>query len=168
MPKPDRIVINTSPLITLVAALGDLTVLRSLYTEVLVPLEVCQEITAGGRDGFAVAEFEAAHWLLKKDNYLNISPFLLNSLDLGEAAVIQLALESNIQTVCIDEAVGRRIARLNDLTLTGSIGILLRAKDAGYPLQMGLAIQRMQKRGIRLSSKVIAFALKQAGESNSS
>lgn len=164
MPKADRIVINTSPLITLVAALGDLTVLRSLYTEVLVPLEVAQEITAGGRDRFAVAEFEAANWLLKQDNYLNISPFLLNSLDLGEAAVIQLALESNIQTVCIDEAVGRRIARLNNLSLTGSIGILLRAKDSGYPLQMKQAIQQMQKRGIRLSSKVIAFALKQAGE----
>ncbi len=29
---------------------------------------------------------------------------------------------------------------------------------------MKQAIQRMQKRGIRLSSKVIAFALKQAGE----
>jgi len=113
MPKSETIVINTSPLITLVAALGDLTILGSLYTEVLVPLEVCQEITAGGRDDFAVAEFEAANWLQKKDTYLNISPFLLNSLDLGEAAVIQLALDENIQTVCIDEAVGRRIARLN-------------------------------------------------------
>jgi predicted nucleic acid-binding protein len=167
MPKSERIVINTSPLITLVAALGDLTILRSLYTEVLVPLEVCQEITAGGRDGFAVAEFETANWLQKKDTYLNISPFLLNSLDLGEAAVIQLALDENIQTVCIDEAVGRRIARLNNLHLTGSIGILLRAKSSGYPLRMQQAIQRMQQRGIRLSSKVIAFALSKAGESNS-
>ena len=166
MPRPERIVINTSPLITLVAALGDLTVLRSLYTEVLVPKEVCQEIKAGGRDGLAVAEFEAANWSQKKDNYLNISPFLLNSLDLGEAAVIQLALEENIQTVCIDEAVGRRIARLNNLSLTGSIEILLRAKSSGYPLQMQQAIQRMQQRGIRLSSKVIAFALDKAGESD--
>ncbi|MGK7947966.1 MAG: DUF3368 domain-containing protein [Xenococcaceae cyanobacterium] len=98
---------------------------------------------------------EAANWLQKKDNYLNISSFLLNSLDLGEAAVIQLALDENIQTVCIDEAVGRRIARLNGLSLTGSIGILLRAKSSGYPLQMQEAIARMQKRGIRLSSKVI-------------
>ncbi|MGB5637289.1 MAG: DUF3368 domain-containing protein [Waterburya sp.] len=48
------------------------------------------------------------------------------------------------------------------------MGILLRAKDSGYPLQMQQAIQRMQKRGIRLSSKVIAFALKQARESDSS
>ena len=53
---------------------------------------------------------------------------------MGEAAVIQLALEENIQTVCIDEAVGRRIARLNNLSLTGLIGILLRAKISGYPL----------------------------------
>ena len=168
MPKTERIVINTSPLIALVAALGDLTVLRSLYAEVLVPLEVCQEIKAGGRDGFAVAEFEAANWLKKKDTYLNISPFLLNSLDLGEAAVIQLAKDENIQTVCLDEAVGRRIARLNNLSLTGSIGILLRAKSSGYPLQMQQAIQRMQQRGIRLSSKVIAFALDKAGESDRS
>jgi predicted nucleic acid-binding protein len=98
---------------------------------------------------------------------INTSPFLLNSLDLGEAAVIQLALDENIQTVCIDEAVGRRIARLNNLQLTGSIGILLRAKSSGYPLRMQQAIQRMQQRGIRLSSKVIAFALSKAGESNS-
>ena len=135
MPERKRIVINTSPLISLVAALGDLTVLRSLYTEVLVPFEVCQEITAGGKDGFAVAEFEAANWLKKKETSLSISSFLLNSLDLGEAAVIQLALDENIKTVCIDEAVGRRIARLNGLSLTGSIGILLRAKQSGYPLR---------------------------------
>ncbi len=66
MPKTERIVINTSPLITLVAALGDLTVLRSLYTEVLVPFEVCQEITAGGQDGFAVAEERSSQMVTKE------------------------------------------------------------------------------------------------------
>lgn len=40
MLKTTQIVINTSPLIALVAALGDLQVLN-LYTEVLVPFEVC-------------------------------------------------------------------------------------------------------------------------------
>ena len=55
MPETQRIVINTAPLIALVAALGDLTVLPSLYTQVFVPFEVCQEILAGGSSGFAVA-----------------------------------------------------------------------------------------------------------------
>jgi predicted nucleic acid-binding protein len=168
MPETERIVINTAPLIALVAALGDLTVLQSLYTQVLVPFEVCQEILTGGSRGFALAEFEAATWLQKQQTPLNISPLLLNSLDRGEAAVIQLAMNENIQTVCIDEVAGKRIARLSGLSLTGSIGILLRAKQEGYPLSMQQAISQMLNRGIRLSPTVINFALEQAGESNSS
>jgi predicted nucleic acid-binding protein len=141
MPSPERIVINTSPLIALVAALGDLTILTSLYTEVLVPFEVCQEILIGGSSNFAIAEFTDANWLQKQPNLLNISPLLLNSLDIGEASVIQLALNENIPTVCIDESVGRRIARLSGLSVTGSIGILLRAKQEGYPLSIKQSIQ---------------------------
>ena len=141
MPSPERIVINTSPLIALVAALGDLTILTSLYTEVLVPFEVCQEILIGGSSNFAIAEFTDANWLQKQPNLLNISPLLLTSLDIGEASVIQLALNENIPTVCIDESVGRRIARLSGLSVTGSIGILLRAKQEGYPLSIKQSIQ---------------------------
>lgn len=164
MPETQRIVINTSPLIALVSALGDLTVLQSLYTQVLVPFEVCQELFAGGSSAFAVAEFEAAHWLQKQSTPLEISPLLINSLDRGEAAVIQLAINEGIQTVCIDETVGRRVARLSGLSLTGSIGILLRAKREGYTFSMQEAIECMRNRGIRLSDTVIAFALEQARE----
>ncbi|MFM6064639.1 MAG: DUF3368 domain-containing protein, partial [Microcystis panniformis] len=158
------IVINTSPLIALIAALGDLEILQSLYREVLVPYEVCQEVLAGGKSGFAISEFISDSWLRKQEYPLTIMPILLNSLDLGEAAVIHLALQENIQTVCIDEIVGRRIAKLSGLLVTGSIGILLRAKQEGYPISIKLAITRMQNRGIRISARVISFALKQAGE----
>ncbi|MEH2178269.1 DUF3368 domain-containing protein [Nostoc sp.] len=120
MLESNIIVINTAPIISIIAAIGDLRILQSLYTQVLVPFEVCQEILAGGASGFAVSEFEDADWLQKSQIPLNnISPFLLNSLDLGEASVIQLALNENIQTVCIDEATGRRVARLSGLSVTG-------------------------------------------------
>lgn len=95
---------------------------------------------------------------------MSIAPVLLNTLDRGEAAVIQLALDENIETVCIDEAAGRRMARLNDLSVTGSIGILLRAKSEGYQFLMQEAIERMKAHGVWLSARVIAFALTQAGE----
>ncbi|MGB3239451.1 MAG: DUF3368 domain-containing protein [Geitlerinemataceae cyanobacterium] len=164
MPKVDRIVINTSPLIALVAALETLTVLPSLYNEVLVPFEVCQEILCGGSSNFAVAEFAADTWLQKIKSPLIISPLLLNSLDRGEAAVIQLALDEGVSTVCIDETVGRRVARLSGLTLTGSVGILLRAKREGYPISVKQSIVKMLDKGIRLSPTVINFALKESGE----
>lgn len=64
--------------------------------------------------------FNQAVFLEKQKKPLEIVNFLKNSLDLGEASVIQLALDENIQTVCIDEAVGRRVARLNGLSLTSN------------------------------------------------
>lgn len=131
MPEPKEIVMNTGPIIALVAALGDLSLLQSLYSRVLVPYEVCRELSAGGASGFAVEEFERADWLRRWPEQLFLSPYLRNSLDVGEASVIQLALNEGIKTVCIDEAVGRRVARLNDLSLTGSLGILMRAKKEG-------------------------------------
>ncbi len=155
-----EIVINTSPLLALSAALGDLSLLQLLYQQVFVPFEVCQEIEKGGASGFSVTEFKAANFLNKLDTPLSISHFLKNSLDIGEASVIQLALDKNIQTVCIDETVGRRIARLNNLSLTGSIGILIRANKEGYLFSMRDAIKNMQTRGIWLSDSVIQFALK--------
>ena len=160
MPNPTEIVINTSPLLALSAACGDLNLLQALYKQVFVPYEVCQEIEKGGLSGFSVAEFKAAHFLHKIDKPLTISPFLKNSLDIGEASVIQLALDKGIQTVCIDETVGRRIARLNNLSLTGSIGILIRAHQEGHVFSMQEAIKNMQDRGIWLSDSVISVALK--------
>ncbi|MGC9400688.1 MAG: DUF3368 domain-containing protein [Anaerolineae bacterium] len=158
-----ELVINTGPLLALVAALGDLEVLQR-YQNVWVPFEVCQEISAGGVTGFGVAAFEAAHWLNKQDAPLEITPILHNALDRGEAAVIQLALNEAIQTVCIDEAVGRRVARLHNLSVTGSVGILLRAKREGYPFSMREALDRMQAQGVWLSERVVAYALAQADE----
>lgn len=158
----NQIVINTSPLIALVAAWGDLTPLASLYDQVLVPFEVCQEILQGGSQNFAVSEFQRATWLVKQPSPLSISPFLLNSLDLGEASVIQLALNQTIKTVCIDEAFGRRVARLNGLSLTGSVVLLLKSKQQNPSFSIKQAIANMLAHNIRLSQTVINFALNQA------
>ncbi len=162
MRKTSVMVINTTPIIALTAALGDLQILASLYQQVIVPYEVCQEIMAGGKQGFAVAEFEAATFLKKWQTPVPISPFLSNSLDRGEAAVIQLALTENISTVCIDEAAGRRVARLYELSLTGTLGILIRAQREDYPVNISQAIERMRNNGIWLSERVVRMALEQA------
>ena len=163
MPDTDALVINTSPMLALIAASGDLRLLQ-MYSQVYVPFEVCQEILSGGTSGFGVAEFQAAYWLKKQNAFVELLPYLNNSLDRGEAAVIQSALQLGVRTVCIDEAVGRRVARLCGLNVTGSIAVLLRAWREGTPFSMRDAIRRMQQHGIRLSARVIDFALTQTGE----
>ena len=164
MPERESIVINTGPLIALIAAQGDLNLLHSLFRQAIVPFEVCREIEAGGEQGFGVREFHSTTFLSKRKKPVEIEPFLSNTLDRGEAAVIQSALNDGIRTVCIDEAVGRRIARLSGLAVTGSIGILIRAKKEGASFSMKCAIGQMREKGIWLSDRVIRVALEQTKE----
>lgn len=56
----NRVVVNTSPLLELMAGCGSLELLRELYDEVLVPHEACEEIAAAGATGFGVGAFESA------------------------------------------------------------------------------------------------------------
>lgn len=164
MHETEELVINTGLLLAIIVGIGNLSFLDVLYKRVLVSFEVSEEIKAGGSTGFGLTEFEESNFLEKWPKPLRINPFLRNALDLGEASVIQLAIDEKISTVCIDESMGRRIARLNDLKLTGSIGVLIRAKQSGFDFSMLNAIQRMQSQGIYLSQKVINFALQQVNE----
>jgi predicted nucleic acid-binding protein len=155
------VVTNTTPLIALTAATGSLEALRFLYSRVVVPYEVAQEIRVGGHDAFGVDVFESATWLEICPTPAALAPYLQNALDRGEASVIQTALDLGLKRVCIDESIGRRIARLSNLNVTGSIGVLLKARSKGYGVVIPEALERMQERGIWLSQEVIRFALAQ-------
>ena len=163
MHEDQKIVINTGPIIALVAGLGDLQILK-MYRRVCVPFEVSQELLVDGAKRFAAEEFDKADWLERHSNLTDISSYLRNSLDRGEAAVIQLALDEGIDTVCIDEVPGRRVARLHGLKVTGSIGVLLRAKREGRLISMREVIEKMESQGVWLSEKVKCFALQKGGE----
>lgn len=157
------IVVNTTPLIALSAA-GYIGALAHLYESIVVPLEVVEEIRAGGPIAPGTQELFGIPNLALQTGYAEIPAYLANALDRGEAAVVATALSKGIPLVCIDETVGRRIARLAGLNLTGSIGILIKAKRHGFPLDMHAAIQRMRERGIWLSAAVTDAALAAANE----
>ncbi len=162
MPDAMRsLVTNTTPLIALAVGVGSLDILRVLYDRVVVPLEVCEEIHAIGSGAPGVAAFDRAAWLERLPAPAVIAPYLRNTLDRGEASVIQTALDLQIPLVCIDETVGRRVARLSGLTLTGSIGVLIKARHRGYGVSIPEAIDRMREHGIWLSSEVVRYALAQ-------
>ncbi|MCD8515378.1 MAG: hypothetical protein LRY31_04945, partial [Burkholderiaceae bacterium] len=130
-----------------------------LYRRVVVPFEVAEEIRHGGIHAFGVDVFNRADWLDVQTSPVQLMPLLQNSLDRGEAAVIQTAMNLSLQLVCIDEAVGRRVARLCNLNLTGSVGMLLKAKQMGYEVNIPNALERMRAQDIWLSDRVVKFAL---------
>ena len=122
---PEEIVVNTGPIIALIAALSELDIFRNSYNKVIVPYEVSEEILVKSKENYDAKVFKQNKWINKRNKPVKVEPFLKNSLDKGEASVIQTALNENIKTVCIDEVAGRRIARLNNLKVTGSLGIII-------------------------------------------
>jgi len=153
------VVMNTGPVLALVSALGDLTLLNELYERVVIPRRVAEEILAGGSVGFGVDSFRRADFLDVQPSYCRIDPFLQKALDPGEAAVIQTALDMSISRVCIDEAAGRRIARLHGLSVTGSLGVLIKAIKAGKELHLERCIEKMRRQGVWISDQTVQKAL---------
>ncbi len=154
-----ELAVNTGPLIGLTAALGDLKVLDSLYQEVLVTKEVFDELRAGGEGCPEIRAVEAARCIHVAAEYQKIPVLLGAELDKGEASVIQAAIQQEVPVVAIDEKQGRRIARLHGIKITGSIGILLKAKRVGAVSNLESCIDRMQSQGIWISRELRDQAL---------
>lgn len=76
---------------------------------------------------------------------------LLPTLDKGEAEVILLALEKQVKLVLIDELTGRKVTTSLNLNVSGSIGILIKAKQLGEIAAVKPLIDAMKQEGIYFS-----------------
>ena len=150
----------------LIASDQNLKFMESLYSNIYVPREVVNEIIEGGKSGFGIEHFKSCNFFTKEKQQVELIPHLKNSLDQGEASAIQLALTREIETVCIDEPAGRRIARLYNLDVTGSLGILLKAISQGYDISIREAINNMQNKGIYISENLADKVIKKADKFN--
>jgi predicted nucleic acid-binding protein len=156
----ERIVVNTSPILTL-AKMQIADVIGKLPFEFISPAEVETEIQAGAAHGY---EITIPEWLTIIPLASELSPIAVASLDSGEAAVIQLALEQNIVTVCIDELKGRRAASAVGLKVVGSLGLLGKAKTLGLISEMKPFIKKAKLGGIFYTDELIESFLKSFGE----
>jgi len=164
MPEPHRIVIsNATPLIGL-SLINNLHLLKVLYDEVLVPPAVYAEVLTGGPDRPGSIELQNAIWIKKTQLQDPRRADLLSDLDRGEAEVLALAQELNADLVIMDERLGRRHAKRLGLTLTGTLGVLLRAKAQGHIDKVRPWIGELQKGGIHLSDFLVEEALQLAEE----
>ena len=164
MPDQARlVVVNTTPIIAL-SLIGELDLLRLLYDQVVVPSAVEAEVLAGGRDGLGRSELQQASWLRVTSLQDPRRADLLADLDRGEAEVLALAQELNADLVIVDERLARLHAKRVGLNLTGTLGILLRAKQLGHVKAVAPLIRRLRQGGIHLSDLVVAEVLALADE----
>lgn len=86
------IILNSSPVIHLTVALSGLDALPGLYGRVLVPEPVLRELESGAQLDDTARRLQTVSGLDVYALAHGVSPLLAGELDLGEAAVIHLAL----------------------------------------------------------------------------
>ncbi len=158
------VVLNNTPLVAL-WAIGRLDLLRDLFQEVLIPQAVEAEFLAidpsvrrkALRETPWVRSVALAHPRLA---------LTYAGLDSGEAEVLALAVERDARLVVVDERKARRYAERLGLRLTGTLGLLLTAKQAGLIESVGFWSAKLQEAGLFLRSDLVQRVLQIAGESS--
>ncbi len=91
---------------------------------------------------------------------------VLFELDRGEKQTLLLASKHSGSIVIIDERLGRNVAEYMGLQVTGTLGVLAKAKARGLIPSFYAAAQGMREQGIHYSEGLIAKLAQHLGEIN--
>ena len=131
MRDDELVVSDTSPLLNL-ALIDRLDLVREQFSTITVPERVWDELLDGEAGVDALRSIHDAGVLdIVSVNDSSLFVEFRRDLDVGEAAALAHAIEADADIVLLDEREARQTARRHDLSMTGAIGVLLRAARTG-------------------------------------
>ena len=159
MPK---IVSNTTPILSLLK-LNRLELLQNIYKQIYIPTAVYKEIEAGKAKVY-YKDLSKIDWIniVEIQDKQAVKYFL--DLDAGEAEAIVLATELNADLIILDEKLGRFHAKHADLKVTGTIGILIKAKSEGLIGELKPLLNELTDKEVWISEILKSQILKIARE----
>jgi predicted nucleic acid-binding protein len=142
-----------------------LTIVPALVGAVLIPPAVDAELAVGRSLGLDLPDPSVLSWVNIRPLTGAVSATLPPGLDAGEAEVLRLALECVDPVVILDDLLARQAAQSLRLRLTGTLGLLLDAKQAGLIPTIRPVLDSLQALRFRISPQTRALVLGLAGES---
>lgn len=151
------VVSDTSPL-TALLTVGEAGLLTKLFTEVVIPEAVRDELLRSHSPPPAWLRVAAV-----KNSGETLR--MAGVVDMGEAEAIELAKELHADRLLIDERKGRRLAIQEGVPIIGLLGVLLLAKRQQLIPSARALLQRLEhEAGMYLSEDIRNQALKTVGE----
>ncbi|MBW1702873.1 MAG: DUF3368 domain-containing protein [Deltaproteobacteria bacterium] len=141
------VVSNTSPILNL-AIIGELSLLRDQFGEVLIPGAVLEELRVQENlpGSQVVSDAINAGWIrVEAVKQVPLFRALQRDLDKGEAEAIALAMQVNAEWVLMDERDGRKAAKSMKLKVAGVLGILLKAHREGNLRSLKQAMDKLRE-----------------------
>lgn len=159
-----KVIVNTTPLIAL-CHVGQLTVLQKLYGEIMIPKAVYQELSAK-EDSICRKQVDSSlDWIHVESIENEMAKAMYKTqLHEGEVEVMILAKEKCADVVIIDDANAKKHAKYLGLPVTGTLGVLVKAKKQGHIKELKPIIQEMVDKHIYISEGLIKLCLEQVDE----
>jgi len=138
-----NIISNTSCLIVL-DNIGMLDVLKELYGKVFITEEVSKEFGKTVPDWIEVRK-------VSDNKYLKLMKIFV---DLGEASTIALAVETDDIVIILDDLKARKLGQKLNLKITGTIGVLIKARKKNIITSTQEVLNRLRDEGFRISDEI--------------
>jgi len=151
---PENLVIADTSCLILLSKVDELDILKANYGRILVTPEIAEEFNQDIPDWIEVIE--------TKDKQLQ--RLLEDSLDLGESTALTLSFETENSTVILDDLKARKIAIKLGVKVTGTIGVIIKAKLNGTIPSAKTILDKISNTDFRINSQLIDEAVRQAGE----
>ncbi|MCK4929185.1 MAG: DUF3368 domain-containing protein [Methanosarcinales archaeon] len=148
---------NSTPLIA-VSKIGKFELLRDYFSQIYIPKAVYDEVVVNGGVLYGAEEVKEADWIILENvgNALAVESLSMH-LDAGESEAIVLAKEKDCLLI-IDDGDGRKAGGNMNLSITGTVGILVKAGMDGK-IDLRDSLDELNACGFRLSEKVRDFVL---------
>lgn len=150
-----RIIIADTTCLIVLTNIGELALLQRLYGRILTTPEVATEYGEALPDWVDVCSVKDT----ERQRLLRLQ------VDAGESSAIALALETAEDcTLILDDYRARRIAVALHLSVTGTVGVLIKAKERGLVMSIRPLLERLLAAGLWISDELQEQALRLAGE----
>lgn len=157
-------ILDASPIILLARA-GYLDFLQILKRPLVVPRPVVEEIREkGARDAAVLALRRRADLLTEVPGVATDGSAAAWNLGRGETSVLSLARKEPGSIAVLDDLQARRCAEWLEIPTTGTVGIVLRAKQGGLVPAARPLLQRLISEGMHLSPRTLDAVLLRVGE----
>lgn len=145
-----EVVISDASCIILLDKIHELSILKNLYSYIYITEEIANECLK-----------ELPEWIIikpvKDSKYYD---FLTTFLDSGESSAIALYMETESPLLILDDLKARKYAKKMNLNITGTLGIIHKAKEKGLINEIKPIIDKITQTQFRLSDKVVYELLK--------
>lgn len=149
----NTIIADTSCFI-LLDKIGELELLLKLFGSITTTHEIASEF------GKKLPDWVSIEAVTNKEQQQIIELVI----DKGEASAIALYYEKRLPLLILDDSKARKFAEKLQLNYTGTLGIVLKAKEIGLLHSVKPIMQKIQETNFRFSDKVFNEILKLSGE----